>query len=118
MAELKVVDNQLELRLSKKEKLESMHGNLTALILDVSSVEILENAHEAADIVGFKVGTRIPGVVEVATVHGSKKKIFAAVHRDTPRGIRVCLTGGDFDEWIVGCQDPEEVISSLNLHER
>ena len=45
----------------------------------------------------------------------SGRKIFAAVHHDTPRGVRVLLQGVPYDEWLVGCADPEAVIAGLPL---
>jgi hypothetical protein len=62
---------------------------------------------------GFKVGMRVPGVASVATVRGHGKKVFVAVHGDTPRGVRVRLEGAPWDEWIVGCADPEAVAATL-----
>jgi hypothetical protein len=44
--------------------------------------------------------------------------LFAAVHHDTPRGLRIRLDGTPFDEWIVGCADPEAVADRLGLSER
>jgi hypothetical protein len=40
--------------------------------------------------------------------------MFVAVHRDTPRGVRVLLEGDSYDEWIVGASDPESVVAFLN----
>lgn len=48
------------------------------------------------------MGTRLPGVAEIATIRGDGQKIFAVVHHDTPRGLRVLLEGSSYDEWIVG----------------
>lgn len=90
-----------------------VHGELREPLSEVTGVEVLDDAHQAADMVGFKVGTRIPGFVEVATVHGSRT-IFAAVHRDTPRGVRVSFSGAAQDEWVVGSADPEEVAVAIN----
>ena len=112
MAELAIEGDDLVLELSRREKLEGIHGDLRVPLSAVTLVEVLDDAHRAADILGVKAGTRIPGVVEVGTVLGARK-IFAAVHRDTPRGIRVSLTGAAQDEWIVGCADPEAVAASL-----
>jgi hypothetical protein len=39
------------------------------------------------------------------------------VHHDTPRGLRVRLEGSSYDEWIVGCADPEAVAAGLGLPE-
>ena len=72
------------------------------------------HAHSPADH-GFRVGERIPGVVEVGTLYGDGKKLFAAVHHKTPRGLRITFEGAKYEEWIVGCEDPESVASELSL---
>ncbi len=112
MAQLTVDADELVLTLTRTEKLESLHGDLRVPRSAVVGVDVLEDAHGAADIVGIKIGTRLAGVVEVATVHGTTT-IFAAVHRDAPRGVRVRLSGSDQDEWIVGCSAPEAVARAL-----
>jgi hypothetical protein len=114
MAELRVEDGELVLHLSGVERVDSVHGDLRVPLSAVRGVEVLDDAHRPADV-GFKVGTRIPGVVEVATVRGRGRKIFAAVHHDTPRGVRVVLEGADHGEWPVGCADPEAVAAGLTL---
>lgn len=108
MAELKVEGDELVLDLTHLEKVEAVHGELRVPLAAVRSIEVLDDAHEAADH-GFKVGERIPCVSEVATVRVGGKKIFAAVHRDTPRGVRIILDGCNDDEWIVGCADPDDL---------
>lgn len=115
MAELVVEGDELVLQLSGLEKAEGIHGDLRVPLSTVRSVEVLEDAHKAADFVGIRVGTRIFGVVEVGTIRGAGKKIFAAVHHDTPRGVRVTLEGADQDEWIVGCADPEALVAGIPL---
>ena len=113
MAELVLEGDEVVLRLSEAEKIEAVHGDLRAPLSSVRGVEVLDNAHRPADLVGFRIGTRIPGFIEVATVRGANKKIFAAVHHGTPRGVRVRLEGTSWDEWIVGCADPEAVAAGL-----
>ena len=112
MAELRVEGDELVLHLSMAEKAEAVHGDLRVPVSAVTGVEILDDAHGPADR-GFKVGARLPGVTEVATIYGEDKKIFAAVHRNTPRGLRITLSGAYYDEWIVGCADPESVAATL-----
>ncbi|MGO8877222.1 MAG: hypothetical protein ACLQNG_15845 [Acidimicrobiales bacterium] len=112
MAELRIEGDELVLHLSGAEKLESVHGDLRAPLAAVRSVEVLDDAHEPADH-GFKVGERILGVSEVASIRSGGQKLFAAVHRDTPRGVRVVFEGADYDAWIVGCADPEGVRSQI-----
>jgi len=112
MAELRVDGGDVVLHLSAAEKAESVHGDLRAPLSAITGVEILEDAHGPADH-GIKVGTRLPGVIEVGSVYGQRQKIFAAVHHDTPRGLRITFSGASYDEWIVGCADPETVAATL-----
>ena len=37
------------------------------------------------------------------------QKLFAVVHRDTPRGVRVDFDGAGYDAWIIGSADPESL---------
>ena len=113
MAELVIGPTDLTLRLTNAEKVEGIHGDLRAPLTAITGVEVLDDVHGAADIVGLRAGTRIPRVIEVASVHGVRRTIFAAVHHDTPRGVRVSLRDQPYDEWIVGCADPEAVATSI-----
>ncbi len=115
MAELKREGDELVLHLSTAEKLEGAHADLRAPVSSVVGAEVLDDAHAAADIIGFRVGTRLPGIVEVASVHGFKKTVFAAVHHSTPRGVRISFQGVAQDEWVVGCDDPEGALAALGL---
>ena len=114
MAQLAIDGTDLVLRLSTAEKVEGIHGDLRAPLASVTGVEVLDDAHRAADLVGLRAGTRIPRVIEVASVHGINRTIYAAVHHDTPRGVRVSLRNQPYDEWIVGCADPEAVAASIS----
>jgi hypothetical protein len=116
MAELRVQGGDLVLHLTGMEKAEGVHGDLRAPLSAVRGVEILDDAHAPVGIhAGIKIGARIPGVIEVGTVQGATKRLFAAVHHDTPRGLRIRLEGSDYDEWMVGCADPEAVVAALGL---
>ncbi len=114
MAELRLEGGELVLHLSPAEKAEAVHGDLRVPLSAVRGVEVLDDAYGWTGIeVGFKVGMRVPGIAAVATVRGHGEKVFIAVHRDTPRGVRVRLEGAPWDEWIVGCADPEAVAATL-----
>ncbi|MGC8462693.1 MAG: hypothetical protein ACP5P9_03355 [Acidimicrobiales bacterium] len=113
MAEVSLEGDDVVLHLSRLEKVEGVHGDLRVPRSAVAGVEVLDDAHRAADFASVKVGTRLFGVVEVGTMHGTTRTVFAAVHHDTPRGVRLTLTGADQDEWVVGCANPESVAASL-----
>jgi hypothetical protein len=118
VAELRVDGDELWLQLTPAEKVEGIHGDLRAPLSAVRRVEVLDDAHRAAGFrAGMKIGTRIPGVVEVGRVRGLRTKRFVAVHRDTPRGVRVVFDGGSFDEWIVGCAEPEALATRISQPE-
>lgn len=112
MAELSLDGDELVLSLTTLEKAEAVHGDLRAPLSALQGLEVLDDAHGAADT-GFKLGTRVPGVVEVATIRSQGRRVFAVVQRDTPRGVRVSLGASPYDEWIVGCSNPEAVIERL-----
>ncbi|MFZ0666738.1 MAG: hypothetical protein WAM97_13380 [Acidimicrobiales bacterium] len=114
MAELQVDGEDLVLHLSVGEKILGAHGDPKVPASAVAQIEILEDAHEAADH-GFRVGERIPGVSEIGTFYSGGRKLFASVHRSTPRGLRITFNDAKYDEWVVGCEDPEGVRAGLQL---
>jgi hypothetical protein len=109
MAELMIDGDDLVLNLSTLEELASVHGDLRAPLAAVTSVEVLEDAHEPADA-GFKlIGGRLPGSFEIGTFSADGRRVFAAVHRNTPRGLLITFKDPPYYAWIVGCADPEAV---------
>jgi hypothetical protein len=96
MAELIVDGDELVVRLREVEKLEAVHGEVRVPLQSVRTVEVLDDAEGAVH--GFRVGTGIPGSVAIGTFTSRDAKIFAVVHHDTPRGVRVDLEGAHFDQ--------------------
>ncbi|MGO8864276.1 MAG: hypothetical protein ACLQRH_26400 [Acidimicrobiales bacterium] len=111
MAELIVDGDQLVVRLRAVEKVEAVHGEVQVPLQSVRAVEVLDDA--IAAVHGIRVGMGITGSVAVGTYNSGDAKIFAVVHHDTPRGVRVDLEGAQFDQLIVGCDDPEAVAAAL-----
>jgi hypothetical protein len=112
MADLIVEGDTLVVRLRKVEKIEAVHGEVVVPLGSVRSVEVLDNALGAVH--GIRVGTGVPGRVAVGTFTSKAASMFAVVHHDTPRGVRVRLEGAQFDELVVGCEDPEAVAASIH----
>ena len=113
LAELIVDGDELVVRLRAVERIEAVHGEVRVPLRSVRTVEVLDDAVGAVH--GFRVGTGIPGSVAIGTFTSRDAKTFAVVHHDTPRGVRVNLEGAQFDEMIVGCDDPEAVAAALRL---
>ena len=111
MAELVVDGNELVVRLRAVERMEAVHGEVRVPVGSVRTVEVLDDAMRAVH--GFRVGTGIPGSAAIGTFISRQAKIFAVVHHNTPRGVRVDLDGAQFDQLIVGCDDPEAVVAAL-----
>jgi len=112
MAELRREGDELVVALSVAEKAEAVHGDIRVPVSSVRELEVLDDAVHA--VPGLKtIGAAFPGRFAIGTFRGSGGKIFAAVHHDTPRGVRVALEGANFDALVVGCASPEEVVSSL-----
>ncbi|MGZ4506031.1 MAG: hypothetical protein ACXVX8_01365 [Blastococcus sp.] len=109
MAELRVEGDELVLELSALEKLEGLHGDIRVPMAAVRGVEALDDViHE---VHGLRLpGSRWPGKLAVGRIVGrGMRTTFAAIHADTPRGVRVQLAEASFDELLVGCADPELV---------
>jgi hypothetical protein len=115
MAELFVDGDELVVRLRVRlravEKVEAVHGEVRVPLASVKAVEVLDDAIGAVH--GFRVGTGVPGVIAVGTFSSRDAHIFAVVHHDTKRGVRVDLDGAQFDQLIVGCDDPEAAVAAI-----
>ena len=111
MAECVVIDDQLVVRLSMSEKLESVHRDVAVPLASIRSVEVVDNALDY--IHGMKVGAALPGTMAVGTFTSRNAKIFGAIHHSEHRGVRIVLEGTDFDELLVGCANPETVASQI-----
>ena len=104
MAELQLEGGELVLHLSGWEKAETVHGDLRVPLSALRGVEVIDDAQLwGGSGPGYKIG-----------MHGHGAKMFVAVHVNTPRGVRVHFQEGtQWDEWIVGCADPEAVAATL-----
>jgi hypothetical protein len=79
----------------------------------VRQVYVVDDAVHAVNAFTKSVGASWPGLFVIGTFHSQGSKVFAVVHHGTPRGVRVRLDGANFDELLVGCDDPEEVAERL-----
>jgi len=111
MAECVVVGQQLVVRMNTREKLEAVHADVSVPLSSVRSVEVVENTFDFVH--GLRVGTGIPGSTAIGTFTSSTARIFGVIHHGKHRGLRILLEGADFDEILIGCDDPEAVAAAI-----
>ncbi len=114
MAELSLEGNELVVHLSLAEKAEAVHGDIRVPASSVRQVEVVDDAVHAVNAFTKSVGASWPGLFVIGTFHSQGSKVFAVVHHNTPRGVRVKLEGAGFDELLVGCDAPEAVAEHLS----
>ena len=112
MAELIRDGQELVVKLSTIEKAEAVHGDIRVPWSAVQSVTVLDDAIDAVHGLKFP-GSRIPGVFAMGTFKSRDGNLFAVVHHQTPRGVKVTLTGTTYDALIIGSEDPERMIATL-----
>ncbi len=113
MAELRRDGDELVVALSIAEKAEAAHGDIRVPASSVRQVEVVDDAIHAVPAWSKTVGAGWPGRFAIGTFRQANEKIFAVVHHGTPRGVKITLDGANFDVLVVGCADPEEVVSNL-----
>ena len=106
MAKVGVEGDDVVVALSREEKLEAIHGDVRFSAQCLRAVEVIDQPIHL--VKGMKLpGTRIPGVTAVGTFVEAGRRTFAAIHHHSPRGLRLVLDGGPFDEVVLGLDDPE-----------
>lgn len=104
----------LLLELSTGEKLEAAHDDIRVPVTAVVSAKTVDDPFLAVG--SFKVtGSLVPGMLAVGSFRSDDGTIFAAVHRHTPRALKVVLRDGPFDVLLVGVEDPETALAQLGL---
>ena len=106
MAELSIEADELIVHLSPFEKAEAVHADLRFPTTSITDVTVLDNAIQSVH--GLRApGAGIPGYLAVGTFRGPTSKMFAAIHRSAPRGVKIDLEGESYDTLVIGCEDPE-----------
>ncbi len=114
MATLMREGDVLWLKLSTAEKLQGVHGDLSAPVDRVASAATLDDAIHAVHGMKFP-GARLPGVFAMGTFINGHERTFAIVHHHPAGGVRITFQGGDYTQWIVSADDPAGLVASLGL---
>ena len=121
MATIEKRDGDLVVTLDTFEKVEGLHGDLKVPLDLVHDVEILEDP--IREIHGLRptqiklAGTYVPGMTAVGTFLAGfdQKPVFAAIHHNSQRGVRIGLVGHSFSALVIGTDHPEDVVRMLAL---
>lgn len=113
MAELTVEGDQVVVTLSRVEKLDALHGSLRFPRDRVRAAEVIDRPIAAVPVMRKERGVWIPGRAAVGTFARAGERIFAVVRHGTPRGLRLQLEEGPFDEIVLGLSDPEAALAAL-----
>jgi hypothetical protein len=118
MAQLSRRGDTLLVSLSRREKLEAMRRRV--VVPWSSVVDVTVEDHLIHQIHGLRprqlklFGTYLPGRLAVGTfLDGLQRPVFAAVHCDQPRGLRISLDGARYGHLLIGCPDPEAAQQQL-----
>jgi len=114
LAQLLREEGTLVLQLSPLEKLEGVHGDIRVPVSAVQAVTVVEDVIHAVH--GLRMpGSRVPGVFAMGTFISSEGRVFAIVHHQDKRGVKIQLAGEPYDALIVSAPDPAQLAASLNL---
>lgn len=101
MAKVVESDGFVTLRLSRWEKLGSLHGDISVEASKVISRTEVENPWKRRYLRGFRApGTAFPYVILLGTMRFKRGKDFCAIYKRTPAVIYE-LTDAPFKRWIV-----------------
>jgi hypothetical protein len=116
VADIEIEGSELVLHLSGLEKAEAVHGDVRVPLASVREIEVVDRPLDL--IHGLKLpGTGIPGSTAVGTWVSPDGRTFAVEHHAS-RGVLVHLEGQNYQQLIVGCDQPEDVAERLKAATR
>jgi hypothetical protein len=96
--------------LSRAEKIEAMHGDVTVPRTAVTGARAVPDG--MAVVHGTRIGTGLPGVILVGTVRDGGSVTFAVCHGPRP-AVVLDLAGQPYDRIVVTVEDPDRIVSRL-----
>ena len=93
--------SEIELSLTKREKLAALHGNLIAKKSDLISRKVVENPWRSGLLKGVRSpGTGIPFYLLLGTMRYKDGKDFTIIYRNKPVEV-LEFKGGPYKRWII-----------------
>ena len=99
----KIIDSgsEIELSLTKREKMAALHGNLIAKKSDLTSRKVVENPWRSGLLKGVRApGTGIPFYLLLGTMRYKGGKDFTIIYRNKPVEVFE-FKGGPYKRWII-----------------
>ena len=101
MAKIIDLGDEIELSLTKREKLAALHGNLTAKKSDLISQYVVENPWRSGLLKGVRApGTAIPFYLLLGTMRYKGGKDFTIIYRNRPVEVFE-FKSGPYKRWII-----------------
>lgn len=111
MATVHVEDGTVTVRLSRREKVAGLHGDLRVPASAVTGAAVVEDPLAAPR--GIRApGTAFPGLVKIGTWRGRGGRTLVVAYRDQP-GLRLTLTGQRVDEVVLSHPDAADVVARV-----
>lgn len=111
MAELRIHDEDIQVRLSALQELGALQRSFAVPRSSVAGVEVVDEPFSR--IRGIRApGTGWPKILALGTWRGRGTRDFLSIHRHE-RAVLIDLEGERFDRLLIGCDDPESVVAQL-----
>jgi hypothetical protein len=113
VAQIRVRDGEVEVRMSPLEEAGALHGPVRVPLSAVTAARVVEDAWP--ELRGMRApGTGVPGHIMLGTCRGSFGKDFCAVYQHRPTVI-VDLEGAEFARLLVTQDEPQEALRELGF---
>jgi hypothetical protein len=112
VADVLINDDSITVRLSKLEKVEALHGDITVPRAAATRAAAVPDGMQ--EVHGSRLpGTGFPGVIMVGTYREHGKITFAVCHGRHP-AVVIDLTGHELSRIVVTVDDPDRIVAQLS----
>lgn len=111
MATVHVEDGMVTVRLSRREKVAGLHGDLRVPASAVTEAVVVDDPLAAPR--GIRApGTAIPGLIKIGTWRGRGRRTLVVAYRNQP-GLRLALAGQPVDDVVLSHPDAPDVVARV-----
>jgi hypothetical protein len=112
VATVEVSGPRIRVRLSPKERLAALRGDVSAALGEIADVRV--SPHPFSELRGVRApGTGMPGVIALGTWRHRGGKDFVAIYRGRPAVVVALVPGAEFQRLVVGVEDPDATVAAI-----